>query len=141
VQINAAPKAAAELRSSTKYTERFGTAAPNPVSVADALTTAKGWSDKLQNAKAWYLYVQAQERLAWKHAATTTDPLRQSFELGVSRDASIAEELPNLAVFFGAAKARAQKAATTRKKNAAEKAAAKEAATPLVVASGSKALN
>lgn len=136
-QVAIAPKAAGEIRSSTRYTEQFGTAAPDPVSVADALTNASAWSAKLQNAAAWYQYVKQQEGLAWKHALTLTDPLRVPFEFHLSRDATVGQELPSVAKFFAAAKDTAKKGVATKKRKAAEKAAAsKAAATPSAVVAG-----
>jgi hypothetical protein len=129
-QVAIATKAAGELRGSTTYTEQFGTAAPDPASVADALTNAAAWSGKLQNATAWYQYVKQQEGLAWKHALSLTDPLRVPFEFRLSRDATIGQELPSVAKFFAAAKDTAKKGVATKKKKAADKAAAaKKAAT------------
>jgi hypothetical protein len=123
-QISIATKAAGELRSLTTYTEYFGTAAPDQVSVAEALTNAAAWTSKLQNATIWYQYLKQQEGLAWKHALSLTEPLRVPFEFRLSRDATVEQQLPSVAKFFAAAKDTAKKSVATRKKNAADKAAA-----------------
>jgi hypothetical protein len=115
-QIALASKVASELKACADYTQVFGTDSPAASVVADSLTTATGWSNALQNARAWYLYVREQESLAWRHALGLVDPLRANFELRLSRDASVAEALPSTASFLGAAKARAQKGAATRKR-------------------------
>jgi hypothetical protein len=138
VQINAAGKAAAELRGSTHYAEQFGTAAPSPTSMADALENARAWSDKLQNAAAWYRYVKQEETLAWRHAQTVCDPFRVPFEFRLARDPSVGDEYPSVAVFLGAAKARAKKGAATRKRNrAAKEAAVAKPAAPAETSAGS----
>jgi hypothetical protein len=136
-QINLALKVAAELRGSANYTQQFGDAAPNPVSVADALTLARGWSDKLQNAKAWYDYVRQEENIAWKQAFTISNPLRVPFEFRLARDASLADEYPSTDAFFGTAKVAAKKAIVTKKKKKekAEKLAAATSSTPATAAS------
>jgi hypothetical protein len=121
IQVSLALKVATELQSRSDYAELFGNAAPNPVSVADALTLAKGWSDKLQNATAWYQYVKQEEHAAWKQALTLTNLLRVPFEFRLARDASIGDLLPSLAAFLGAATARAVRGVITRKKNKAAK--------------------
>ena len=129
-QINLALKVATELRGSANYTQQFGDTAPNPVGLADALTLARGWSDKLQNAKAWYEYVRQQENVAWKQAFTLSAPLRVPFEFRLARDASVAEEYPSLEAFLGTAKAAAKKGVATRKKKAEKKMGTAAAATP-----------
>jgi hypothetical protein len=123
-QVAIAPKVASELRASTGYAELFGSGAPPAASVADALETATAWSGTLQNATAWYQYVKQQEDLSWQHALGLTDPLRATFDFKLSRDATLAETLPNTASFFGAAKESAKKGVATRKKNEAVKKAA-----------------
>ncbi len=123
-QVNLALKVATEIRGSTDYVQQFGSAAPNPGTVADALTLARGWSDKLQNATAWYEYVRQQENLAWTQATAILAPLRVPFEFRLARDASLAEEYPSTEAFFGAASANATKAAATRKSKKKEKEAA-----------------
>ena len=123
-QIAVATKMAAEIQAYTAYTQEFGTAAPDPSSLADLLITAASWSGALQNATAWYQYVKEQENLAWKHAIGLTDALRIPFEFQTSRDASIAETLPSTTKFFAAPRERGAKAAASRKKAAAEQAAA-----------------
>jgi hypothetical protein len=128
-QVAIATKAAGELRGLGDYTEQFGTAAPDQVSVADALTQAAAWSEKLQNATAWYKYVKQEEALAWKHAQGLTDPLRVPFEFRLTRDATVEEKLPSVAKFFAAPKDAAKKGAATKKRNAAEKAASAKKAT------------
>ncbi len=130
-QIDLALKVATEVRESPHYVQQFGAAAPNPVSVADALTLARGWSDKLQNAAAWYEYVKQQEHAAWKQAFTVSAPLRVPLEISLARDASVADSFPSLAAFFASGKERAQKGVATRKKNKAAKAAAATSSTPV----------
>ncbi len=123
-QVAVASKMATELRAYGSYAQEFGSAAPDPSTLADALETAANWSGSLQNAAAWYQYVKQQEYLAWKHALGLTDSLRVPFEFQMSRDASVGESLPSTAKFFAARMETGAKAAATRKKAAAEKAAA-----------------
>lgn len=133
-QINLALKVATEVRASSDYLQQFGNSAPNPVSVADALTLASGWSDSLQNATAWYEYVKQQEYLAWKQALAIVSPLRVPFEFRLVRDASVVEDYPSLNAFFAVARAAARKAVATKKKdkeNAAKAASAAPTSTPL----------
>ncbi len=123
-QVAVASKMATELQAYGSYAQEFGSAAPDPSTLADALVTAANWSGALQNATAWYQYVKQQEYLAWKHALGLTDSLRVPFEFQMSRDASVGETLPSTAKFFAARIEAGAKAAATRKKAAAEKAAA-----------------
>jgi hypothetical protein len=139
-QIELAPRAATELRTSTTYAAQFGSAAPDPNSVADALTLARSWSDKLKGAGDWHDYVRHQEHLAWKHAMALSAPLRAPFEYRQERDTTLSKNWPSLEAFFGAAKERALKGLATKKKNkeAAAQAAQTAAKAP---AAPSKLLN
>lgn len=142
-QINLAPKAATELRTSTHYAGEFGNAAPDPVAVADALSTARAWSDKLQNANDWQAYVKEQEHLAWKHAVAVSDPLRSLFEVRAERDPNIGTTYPSLSAFFGVAKERAAKGAATKKRqrNAKTAPVAQTTPTATTASTGTKLLN
>lgn len=68
VQLELALHSANELRASAEYAKQFGDSAPDKGEIADALTVARAWSDKLQKAADWHAYVVQQEHRAWKHA-------------------------------------------------------------------------
>ena len=124
-QVSVAPKAAAELRSAAHFAAEFGSAAPDPLRVADSLTTARAWSEELQRVAAWHAYVKDQEHLAWKQAFAATGPLRVPFQFCAGRDPTVAERYPSVFAFFAAPSERTAKGVMTKKK---KKRAAKAAA-------------
>jgi hypothetical protein len=137
-QVELAPRAAAELRTSSSYAQQFGTSAPDPVSAADALTTACAWTDKVKSADDWRAYCAQQEQLAWKHAMLLVLPLRPPFAYAQGRGTALGATWPSLSAFFAVTSDRSKKAGAVRKRNKAgpkpkkAKPAATTASTPPV---------
>jgi len=135
-QRQVALKAANELSTSTSYAARFGTMAPSQGDLADALTTASGWSAKVQEAKAWCAYVVQQENTAWMHAGGLLDGLKVPFEYAQSRDVTVKSSFPNTSQFFAFRSASAARGATTKRAKKAAKTETSTQASTTAAASG-----
>ncbi len=118
-QRQVAVKAANELSTSTTYAARFGQMAPAQGEIADALTTASGWSKKAQEAKAWCAYVSQQEATAWMHAGGLLEALKVPFEFAQSRDVTVKSSFPNTSQFFAFRNASSARGAATRREKKA----------------------
>lgn len=114
-QIELAPQSANELHASTEYAKQFGDSAPDKGEVADALTVARAWSDKLQKAANWHAYVAQQEHRAWKHALALTSELEVLFAFRMEREPKLKKQYPSLSQFLAVKKASAKRAVVTRK--------------------------
>jgi hypothetical protein len=135
-QRQVALKAAKELSTSTQYAARFGTTAPDQGEVADALTTASGWSTRAQEAKAWCAYVTQQEATAWMHAGGLLDALKVPFEFAQSRDVTVKSKFPNTSQFFSFRTATALRGAATKRAKKAAKTETSTQASTTAAASG-----
>jgi hypothetical protein len=138
VQVQAAPRAAEELRTSQdKFTEIFGVRVPGPTTVANALEYSAGWSTALAAARRWTAYCAVQNRAAWEHSLGLIERLQP---IAQAPGSTAEADLPELTSVITSRSVSGKRGAATRKANkAAEAAKAAKAAAKAAQASATSA--
>jgi hypothetical protein len=114
VQIDAAPAAAQELRTSSAYTTFLGTKVPEPRGLADALDFAVQWSHEVDAAEKWLEFAKNQATLAWTFTSSQLEALKAPIDLEESRDPAFRTALTSLKALVNARQANARRAAQNR---------------------------
>lgn len=136
-ELAAAMGTVSDLGKFADYLTVLGTAAPDAVATANAVSVAMRWRMMRGPTETWDAYVRAQDAMAWKVAITLLDELKPLFLIAAAKNSTLATTYPGLAQMFNAAKATARTATATKKKNA--KAAASAAASAAATAEAVKA--
>jgi hypothetical protein len=121
-QVAAASGAADEARATATWTSDFGAFAPDPHTLATALTNASSWRDAWSNAQTWLAYCSVQRRL-WEDAALTyVAELKCVFDHASAADVTIAKRYPSLARMVDGRSEGSRRAARARKARRARQA-------------------
>ena len=115
-EVDVAESAAAELRSSTLFSEVLSARLGTAQQIADAIDFAAQWDAENRAGATWASYTQGQSNLAWSYALAMIDRLRDAFQAAAAMDPAIEKELPNFVKLLGVRQAVAAKGVETKRK-------------------------
>jgi hypothetical protein len=116
-ELAALPAAVENLRRFTTFAQVFALSGLPYAQVLQAFDVGNQWSTMRKATAAWDAFSMMEEGLAWGTIRSLMDRLAPLWEIAAAADPSLAATYPALATLFGAKKAIAQKAVSTKKLN------------------------
>lgn len=116
-ELAALPAAVENLQRFANFTQVFGVSGLPYAQVMQAFDVGSQWSTMRKAAQAWDTYSKTEEGLAWGTIRSIMDRLGPLWDIASAADPSLAVTFPALATLFGAKKAIAQKAVSTKRLN------------------------